>query len=76
VEKDIRNLWKHTAKSIIKASSGRFGSIMAMGQSLRAAKLERWAAGESTWMFSTGKMHSFNIKIVSHEYVLAFVNWA
>src|SRR5712692_3346794 len=48
---------------------------MAIGQSRRAAKLEARAAGEHTWTFSTGKMHSYTTRTVYQQHVLAFVNW-
>lgn len=63
-------------KSIIREVIERLDSLMAIHQSRGQAKEEKREAGESTWAFSTGKIHSYKTRTVYQEHILAFINWA
>jgi len=49
---------------------------MAIKQSRGEAKEIAEAAGESTWAFSTGMIHSFKTRTVYQAHVVRFVRWA
>jgi len=49
---------------------------MVIHQSRGEAKEIAKAAGESTWAFSTGRIHSFKTRSVYQEHVVRFVRWA
>jgi integrase len=63
-------------KSIVKQAIDRLDSIMAIGQSRRAAKQAARAAGVPAWAFSTGKIHSYTTRDVYQRQILRFVRWA
>ncbi len=63
-------------KSIIRQALDRLDERMAIGESRRAAKQERRAAGEHVWTFSTGRMHSYKTRTTYQEQILRFVNWS
>jgi integrase len=50
--------------------------MMAIKQSRGEAKEIAEAAGESTWAFSTGMIHSFKTRTVYQAHVVRFVRWA
>ncbi len=49
---------------------------MAIKHSRGAAKEIAKAAGESTWAFSTGRIHSFKTRTTYQQHVVRFVRWA
>jgi hypothetical protein len=63
-------------KSLIKEVLDRLDERMALGESRGFAKEEARAAGQSTWAFSTGKIHSYKTRSVYQEHLLNFANWA
>lgn len=63
-------------KSLVKEIVERLDSLMAIGESRGKAKDEARAAGEQTWAFSTGKIHSFKTRQVYQEHTLRFGTWA
>jgi integrase len=62
-------------KSIIKEALDRLDGFMAIGESRGKAKDIAKVKGESTWGFTTGKIHSFQTRTVYQEHVLKFLNW-
>jgi integrase len=67
---------KSHRKSIIRESIDRFDSLMAIGESRHEAKRELREAGEKSWNFSTGRIHSHKTRITYQEHALRFVDWA
>jgi integrase len=67
---------KSHRKSVIKEIVERLESLMAIGESRGKAKDEARAAGEETWAFSTGKIHSFKTRQVYQEHSIRFGKWA
>lgn len=67
---------KSHSKSLIREIVERLDSLMAIGESRGKAKEEARAAGEETWAFSTGKIHSFKTRQVYQEHALRFGRWA
>lgn len=63
-------------KSIIKESMERLDSLMAVGESRRAAKQELRKSGEHVWTFSTGRIHSYKTRTTYQEHILKFVTWS
>lgn len=63
-------------KSLIREVLDRLDQRMALHESRGLAKEEARAAGQSTWAFSTGKIHSYKTRSVYQEHVLNFANWA
>jgi integrase len=63
-------------KSIVKEVIDRLDSLMAIQQSRGKAKEIATAAGESTWAFSTGRIHSFKSRTTYQGHVVRFVRWA
>ena len=49
---------------------------MAIGESRGEAKRAAQARGESTFAFSTGKIHSFKTRQVYQEHSIRFAKWA
>jgi len=49
---------------------------MAINESRGKAKEAAREHGESTWAFSTGRIHSFKTRSVYQEHTLRFVSWA
>jgi integrase len=74
MEGDI--LGKPHRKSLIKEIVERLDSLMALGESRGKAKDEARAAGEATWAFSTGKIHSYKTRQVYQEHAIRFGKWA
>ncbi len=67
---------KSHRKSIIKEIVERLESLMAIGESRGKAKEKARTAGQQTWAFSTGKIHSFKTRQVYQEQALRFGKWA
>ncbi len=63
-------------KSIVKEAVDRLEGMMAIKHSRGEAKEIAEAAGESTWAFSTGRIHSFKTRTVYQAHVVRFVRWA
>jgi hypothetical protein len=63
-------------KSLIREVLDRLDERMALGESRGQAKEEVRAAGQGTWAFSTGKIHSYKTRSVYQEHILNFANWA
>jgi integrase len=63
-------------KSLIKEIVDRLDSLMAIGESRGKAKDEARAAGEDTWAFSTGKIHSYKTRQNYQEHAIRFGKWA
>ena len=73
---EVDTLGKPHRKSFIKEIVERLDSLMAIGESRGSAKDEARAAGESTWAFSTGKIHSYKTRQVYQEHAIRFGKWA
>jgi integrase len=69
-------LGKTHRKSLVKEIVERLDSLMAIGESRGEAKKVAHLAGESTWAFSTGKMHSYKTRQVYQEHAIRFGKWA
>ena len=54
----------------------RLDSLMALEQSRGQAKEEARKAGQKTWAFTTGKMHSYKTRQDYQEHAINFVKWA
>lgn len=67
---------KSHRKSLLKEIVERLDSLMALGESRGAAKKEAQEAGERTWAFSTGKIHSYKTRQVYQEHAIRFAKWA
>src|SRR5689334_17163420 len=67
---------KSHRKSLIKETIERLDSLMAIGESRGQAKERARAAGESTWAFSTGRIHSFKTREGYQWHAISFVKWA
>lgn len=63
-------------KSLIKEIIERLDSLMALGESRGKAKEKARAAGEETWAFTTGKIHSYKTRQVYQEQCIRFAKWA
>lgn len=66
---------KSHRKSLIKEVIERLDSLMAIGESRGQAKEIARAAGESTWAFSTSRIHSYKTREVYQEQSMLFVKW-
>jgi integrase len=73
---EVYTLGKPHRKSLIKEIVEQLDSLMAIGESRGKAKDEARTAGEETWAFSTGKIHSFKTRQVYQEHALRFGKWA
>ncbi len=62
-------------KSLIKEVMDRLDACMALDQSRGRAKEIAHTAHQSTWAFTTGKIHSYKTRSVYQEHALNFVNW-
>lgn len=67
---------KSHRKSLIREIIERLDSLMAIGESRGKAKDEARAAGEETWAFSTGKIHSYKTRQNYQEHAIRFGKWA
>ena len=63
-------------KSLIREVLDRLDERMALNESRGIAKEAARSDGESTWAFSTGKIHSYKTRSVYQEHILNFANWA
>jgi integrase len=54
----------------------RLDSLMALEQSRGKAKEAARVAGNKTWAFSTGKIHSYKTRQTYQEHAINFVKWA
>lgn len=63
-------------KSLIREVLDRLDERMALGESRGEAKEIARSDGQTTWAFSTGKIHAYKTRSVYQEHVLTFANWA
>jgi hypothetical protein len=63
-------------KGIIFAALERLKDLTTYHESRFQAKEAAHAAGEYTWSFTTGRIHSTTTRTVYQQHTLAFINWA
>jgi len=63
-------------KGILYAAVERLESLMATGEKRSEAKAAARAAGESTWTFTDGRIHSYQTRTNYQKHVMQFIQWA
>jgi integrase len=63
-------------KGLVYAVIERLDSLMAVGESRRAAKLEIRARDGATWTVSDGKIHSYITRDNYQQHVIDFAKWS